>query len=65
MTAREMFEELGYKVKENKSYIEYENDEEHYFIFNKDYKNISIGAYEIDIDEFKAVQQQIKELGWI
>lgn len=35
MTAKEMFEELGYKRKESNHQIEYTKDFERYFIFNK------------------------------
>ena len=64
MTAHEMFEKLGYKHKDDRLYISYEYDEEHYFIFHKNVKQISIGNYHITFDELKAINQQSKELGW-
>ena len=65
MTAKEMFEELGYKCKENDNQIEYTKDFERYFIFNKLLKKISIGAYDISLKELGLINKQCKELGWI
>ena len=79
MKAKEMFEELGYKVDEldfedyNVSirYIKkvnsYPND---WFItFRKNKTWFSYGGIdyidEITIDKFKAIQKQMKELGWL
>ena len=42
MTAKEMFEELGYKCKENDNQIEYTKDFERYFIFNKLLKKLAL-----------------------
>lgn len=71
-TAKEMFEELGYK------YTKYGNDIQYYkkFVYSEiiiyfwDFKNeieISSSKYitiTIDINELQAINQQIKELGW-
>ena len=71
MTAKEMFEELGYeqKIKNNviyyfkkihipKSYIIYSIN------FINDNKEIFISK-NIDIKELKAINKQCEELGWI
>jgi len=81
MTAKEMFETLGYKQREKKTFIEYSKGdgfETTYIIF---YKNGSlwqgyVGSYRIDnkrnrkltlLDpkEIEAMQKQCKELGWL
>lgn len=72
MDAREMFESLGYGCNENTLLIQYINDDD------SDYKCIEFDLeyhtfyaqynYEakcITVDEFKAIQQQMKELGWL
>lgn len=74
MNAREMFEALGYEYYETEYSILYIAN------CDMDEDNISIGfgllshtfyakhncdTYDITIDEFKAIHQQLKELGWI
>lgn len=69
MTAREMFGALGYECSKSDIKIEYscgvENIvfwvNEHEF-FAKDY---GCDTKCINVNEFKAIQQQMKELGWI
>lgn len=77
MSAKEMFEELGYKqIEYSNSYIVYNKflkQEERYIIefhnndttFSK-YKNRcgNIRDLFINLQEFKAIQKQIEELGW-
>lgn len=67
-TAREMFEELGYKHSETETKIIYNHKKEYICIeFDKNDKkwNAGIAIYMLNGDEFKAIYQQIKELGWI
>jgi hypothetical protein len=77
MSAKEMFEELGYTLKyKNKYEIKYiKLDKTLSNILKEDYYDSAIiinlyrkdihknGCY-IKLNEFKAIQQQIKELGW-
>ena len=65
MSAREMFEKLGYeKVSNNCSDSFWYRKDNYYDIwFNYYEKTISVEE-DIDIKLFKAIQQQIKELGW-
>lgn len=61
MTAKEMFEELGYTYYKSDNMILYEIN---YFLFDTD-KEITVGDYGIDVATLKAINQQCKELGWI
>lgn len=74
LTAREMFESLGYKYGEesderyNYKVIKYyEANTE--FVFSINAREFAVSYCEepkyITVDEFKAIQQQMKELGWI
>lgn len=80
-SARDMFEELGYnEMYQNKHYIcyvkdlvdtpEYERDSIHLEFnydtktFNKTYGDDN-SVYEITLEELQAINQQIKELGWL
>lgn len=72
MTAREMFEELGYSLEAHNEYtIKYSKEECDYttFDFNlkkkKIYSRFMSVAHGITLDELKAVIRQAKELGWI
>lgn len=69
MSAREMFETLGYECRKSENAIQYlsECGKEITFIFelHRFYKQRNFISLNIDIDEFKAIQQQMKELGWI
>lgn len=72
LTAREMFKKLGYKCSKyyNKNkIIQYYNAEEVQFLFWIEEQEFSVSEYgepkNITIDEFEAIQQQMKELGWI
>lgn len=72
MTAREMFEELGYSLEAHNEYtIKYSKEECDYttFDFNlkkkKIYSRFMSAAHGITLDELKAVIRQAKELGWI
>lgn len=72
MTAREMFEELGYLLETYNEYtIKYSKEEYNYttFDFNletkKIYSRFMSVAHGITLDELKAVIQQAKELGWL
>ena len=66
MSAKEMFEELGYELIHNSEYqFEFYNEElDRYIWFYKNRKTFE--AYdEINLTELKAIKQQCKELGWI
>jgi hypothetical protein len=69
MNAREMFKSLGYKRHESENGIQYfsESGVEITFIFliRRFYKQENFKSLNISVDEFKAIQQQMKELGWI
>lgn len=73
MTAREMFEELGYEYKEYEgqiSYTKWEKDcvDEYYpssIDFDLKDKSISKVMCYIDFEEIKAINKQIEELGWL
>lgn len=76
MTAREMFEELGF-VREvskspvvNRNFIKYENKKEDKSItfrrWFKDFYAYECGdTMEIDMPTFRAIQKQLEELCWI
>jgi hypothetical protein len=73
MSAKEMFEKLGYKYIENDRGIVYSksnNDSKLFIAFNKESKSvfkddINFVSYDIDMQELKAINQQVKELGWL
>ena len=73
MTAREMFEALGYeycKYYNRDKIIQYYNEKEDVqFLFWIAEQEFSVSEYgelkNITVDEFKAIQQQMKELGWL
>ena len=69
MKAKEMFEALGYECRKSENAIQYlsECGKEITFIFelHRFYKQRNFISLNIDIDEFKAIHQQMKELGWL
>ena len=75
MTAKEMFEALGYKeTMNNKNLIEYKNDRsETYVSFNRMWETYEAGFYDgyevlpfdVSIEEHEAITKKMKELGWI
>lgn len=73
MTAKEMFEELGYeycKYYNRDKIIQYYNEKEDVqFLFWIAEQEFSVSEYgelkNITVDEFKDIQKQIEELGWI
>ena len=73
MTARQMFERLGYKQRScAEAYICYEKKDdfnericiEFLLLRRVFYAQWNEYAHDITMKEFEAVQQQIKELGW-
>ena len=63
-SARELFEELGYKEEHHIAYIKYYNQREDYYIwFYKDSKTIE-ARFNIDVKTLKAINKQVEELGW-
>ena len=73
MNAIEMFKSLGYeycKYYDRNKIIQYFNKKEDVqFLFWIAEQEFSASEYgetkDITVDEFKAIQQQMKELGWI
>ena len=73
MNARQMFESLGYeycKYYDRNRIIQYYNEKEDIqFLFWIAEQEFSVSEYgelkNITVDEFKAIQQQLKELHWI
>ena len=75
MSAKEMFEELGYEQTINQYCIKYyseENSEYSYWtkiVFNLEeetiYADYTYGSMNIDMQTFKAIHQQLLELGWL
>lgn len=69
MKAQQMFEALGYECRKSENAIQYlsECGNEITFIFelHRFYKQRNFISLNIDIDEFKAIHQQMKELGWL
>ncbi len=74
-SARELFEELGFKWKETKDVIEYSRSLfKHFTFLQKEkitfYKNDYFryfylnGIYDINEDLLQAINQQVTELGW-
>jgi len=63
MTAKEMFEELGFEYDDGENYIEYSNYDTG-ICFMLDDKDISINTGYIDMPLFKAINKQCEELGW-
>lgn len=73
MTAKEMFEELGYKLARYGNDVEYCKQFEYAKIniyFTNFAKVIEISsnkdiAYTVDLKELQAINKQIEELGWL
>lgn len=63
MNAREMFGALGYECSKSDIKIEYSWGVEN-IVFWLNYNDFYTTKC-INVDEFKAIQQQMKELGWI
>ena len=69
-TARELFEELGYKkICDDVNYIIYNFEEVFEIRFYKPQQDFSVYYKEeiyntIDIEELQAINQQVNELGW-
>ena len=80
MSAREMFEELGYKfIRECEYYLFYEKALKEDAEYENDYLHISFEKLDkafiktygddnspeiIDMQELKAINKQVEELGW-
>lgn len=73
MNAKQMFKSLGYeysKYYDRNKIIQYYNEKEDVqFLFWIAEQEFSVSEYgelkNITVDEFKAIQQQMMELGWI
>ena len=69
MKAEDMFKALGYECRKSENAIQYfsECGKEITFIFelHRFYKQLNFISLNIDVDEFKAIHQQMKELGWL
>ena len=69
MTAKEMFEKLGYLYKQDEKgiyIVKFENarDINTNLIFNLKGKYVTMNQLYIDKEQFKAIQKQIEELRW-
>lgn len=74
MTAKEMFESMGYFSREDTQSVKYLIDDEDtsfLFEFHKHLETIfltdkkSMQSVEVTVDEIKAMYAQCKELGWL
>lgn len=67
VNADELFEELGYLLKEeNESYAEYQKKEYYIIMFNKVDKTYrKVHESEITIKENIAINKKMEELGWL
>lgn len=72
MNAREMFKKLGYKYnkyRDRNQMIEYRKEDSTSVLFWIKERKFSVSEYcepkDITVDEFKAIQQQLNELGWL
>ncbi len=68
MNAKEMFKSLGYeysKYYDRNRIIQYYNEQKNEFVFWIEEQEFSASEFSITVDEFKAIQQQMRELGWI
>lgn len=65
MSAKEMFEELGYKYEFNNKYnIRYYNvKKDNYIWFDLQLKTLEISEY-CNLEELQAINKQVEELGW-
>ena len=65
MSAKEMFEKLGYKYEfNNKYHIRYYNvKKDNYIWFDLQSKTLEISEY-CNLKELQAISKQIEELGW-
>ena len=67
MSAKEMFEALGFKIYEEKQHIQYERireDDIAVISFIIEIENVYINLRYLSSDLLKAINQQCKELGW-
>lgn len=78
MTAKELFEKLGYMQSETENYIRYENDKTKYdkivIYFKYDIKEMILisnnkrtdinSIVDLSLEECHAIMQQMQELGW-
>lgn len=64
MTAKEMFEELGYEAESDDDIIHYKNDLDNvmFYIDHEEYTN---DVFCVDSKLHKAITQQMSELGWL
>lgn len=71
MSAKEMFERLGYKqVNDDVNYLIYDLDGVFKLKFYKPQQDIEIEVIEdtyntLDVEELKAINKQVEELGWL
>lgn len=71
MSAKEMFEQLGYEYSkllsdDERIYYEHKNNNNqpsNFILFDLDYKIISNDC-DITLEELQAINKQIEELGW-
>lgn len=65
-SAKEMFEELGFKKICDDNYeISYHNEQNDYYIYFYKYSQKIEVLHDITKEELLAINQQCKELGWL
>lgn len=70
MNAKEMFEKLGYYPSYDynnpkNDFAFYKTDSQKMIVFNLKHKDIAVYDGYIIIEELQAINQQVKELGWL
>ena len=67
MSAKEMFEKLGYKLYNQNIYLEYVKEEENITFYINEKTFCKCNGYEIGeitLEELQAINKQVEELGW-
>ena len=71
MSAKDMFEKLGYeKIQDDVNWLIYSFQKVFKICFYKPQQDLQIDCLDniyntIDMDELQAINQQVKELGWL
>lgn len=68
MTAKEMFENLGFKYKKYTTTFAYEKDDgnhQKFVHFNVNNRKYCTNVYHVDVELHKAIVKQMIELEWI
>lgn len=65
MTAKEMFEALGYEEDHHFAYVKFYNEKEDLYIWFSQPEETIEANFDITMPLLKAINQQCKELGWL